>query len=171
MAFPEDTESRPAPRAQYANPMMAYDTATLFALLLQFGTGVMSLITWVPSLMLLPLLIGEMPPTGPVNPIGVIGMIGMVPIALIQLFFAWKLYNKQSGGVTGALVSDLWATIVYVLILVTSIMTDTMSTSPQMFIAYIGVNAVLVILLLMQSVKDQFEAGSALPDGEYAQNY
>ena len=171
MAFPEDTEPRKAPAAQYANPMMAYDTATLFALLLQFGTAVMSLITWGPALAVVPLIISEMPPTGPVNPIGFYLMIAMVPLALVQLYFAWRLFKKESGCVTGSLLSDLWALIFYVLILVSSVMTDTLADSPQMFIGYIGVNAILVILFLMPSVKSQFEDIPRAPASEYAQNY
>lgn len=160
MAFPEDSDyGRPREVKSHSKSITEYETSALFALLLQFGTAIMTLTAFGPTLALIPLLISEMPATGPVNPIGFYSIIVLVPVGLVQLYAAYSLYKRNPSCIMHSWISDLIALTLYCALFISSIMTDTLS-SVQMFVAYIGINLVLVVLLRMPEVIHTYEKPS-----------
>ncbi|MFW9795058.1 MAG: hypothetical protein ACFFEE_12190, partial [Candidatus Thorarchaeota archaeon] len=57
MAWPEDDEPYQPQKPQYASPLMKYDTYSLFALVLQFGIGVIAIYYALPGFITTILLI------------------------------------------------------------------------------------------------------------------
>lgn len=153
MAF-EEPESTPT--ASSSSQIMQYDTNSLMALLFQFCAGVITIMMFAPAvLLLLPLLISL--PGGPVNLAGTISLVVLVPVGLIQIYFGYRLYKKIPNTIPTAIISDIVAFSLYIVSLVSSILTDTLSSSPQLYIALLGINLVAVILLRMPSVRNTFE--------------
>lgn len=153
MAF-EEPESTPTPSS--SSQIMQYDTNSLMALLFQFCAGVITTMTFAPAvLLLLPLLISI--PGGPVNLVGTISLVLLVPVGLIQIYFGYRLYNKIPNTIPTAIISDVVAFSLYIVSLISSILTNTLSSSPQMYIALLGINLVAVVLLRMPSVRNTFE--------------
>lgn len=152
----EEPDSQPRPYQGHSSPLMQFESSSLFAMLLQIGAGVITLITFGPSLFIvLPLL--STVPGGPVNPIGFYSLIALIPTALVQLYYGYRLYKRMPSTVTISIVSDLLAFALYLANLVSSIMTGTLSSLPQMYIGFIGINLVAVILLLTSSSRNTFE--------------
>ena len=135
---------------------MQYDTNSLMALLCQFCAGVITIMTFAPAvLLLLPLLISI--PGGPVNLVGTISLVLLVPVGLFQIYFGYRLYKKIPNTIPTAIISDVVAFSLYLVSLISSILTNTLSSSPQMYIALLGINLVAVVLLRMPSVRSTFE--------------
>ena len=106
MAFEEPRPSAP----QYASPLMALEGITLFALLLQFAAGGVSVYYGVPnaltSLGFITLISME-----PMVVLFLVSWFGLSIIAWIQLYFGYQMYKKQPGAVKNALIVDAIALI------------------------------------------------------------
>lgn len=152
----DEPDSQPRSYQSTGSPLMQFESSAMFAMLLQLGAGIITLITFGPSMfLLLPLLFAV--PGGPVNPIGVFSIIALVPTSLVQIYYGYRLYKKIPSTVTISIILDLLAFALYLASLVSSIVTDTLPSLPQMYIAFIGINLVAVILLLTPSARNTFE--------------
>ena len=152
----DEPDPQPRPYQGHSSPLMQFESSALFAMVLQIGTGVITLITFGPSLFIvLPLL--STVPRGPVNPIGFYSLIALIPTSLVQLYYGYRLYKRMPSTVTISIGSDLLAFTLYLVNLVSSIVTGTLSSLPQMYIGFIGINLVAVILLLTSSSRNTFE--------------
>jgi hypothetical protein len=152
----DEPDSHPRPYQGHSSPLMQFESSALFAMLLQIGAGVMTLLTFGPSILIvLPMLSAVS--GGPVNPIGIYSLIALVPLSLVQIYFGYRLYKRIPSTVTISIISDLLAFALYLANLVSSIVTDTLSSLPQMYIGFIGINLAAVILLLTPSSRSTFE--------------
>ena len=152
----DEPNSQPRSYQSSGSPLMQFESSAMFAMLLQIGAGVITLMTFGPSIFIvLPLLSSV--PGGPVNPIGFYSLIALVPTSLVQIYYGYRLYKRIPSTVTISIILDLLAFALYLASLVSSIVTDTLTSLPQMYIAFIGINLVAVILLLTPSARNTFE--------------
>jgi hypothetical protein len=150
MAFHEE----PEPRPQYASPLMAFEGKTLFALVLQFIAGGVSIYYAIPSVILAMSIIGYyyITMTGWLY---IIAWAGLSLILWPQMYFAYRLYKKAPGAVQMALLTDVVACIFYAIDVVVSATEGILLLYPDVMI-FLGINVVAVILLMMPDVKEAF---------------
>ncbi|MGQ4912638.1 MAG: hypothetical protein ACP6KW_10755 [Candidatus Thorarchaeota archaeon] len=169
MTIPSDNEPQSRRSQGPANPIMTYNTGALFALLLQFGSAIMTLMTWgAASALVLAALMGSSSPIL-TNVIAFACMVTLVPVSVVQLYFGYALYRRHNAAISGSLVSDLVAAVLYVLIFLFATEMVILTGQLQIFMAFIGINVVLVVLLLMPSVRNELGSPDGEPDLDYAQ--
>ncbi|RLI57156.1 MAG: hypothetical protein DRP09_03920 [Candidatus Thorarchaeota archaeon] len=148
---------------------MTYNTGALFAFLLQFASAIVTLITWGSALILvLAALIGaSLPPL--TNVVAFACMVTIVPVSALQLYFGYGIYRCHSGAVNGSLVSNLAAALLYVLIFLFGTEMVILLDQSEIFMAFVGINVVLVILLLMPPVRNELESPNDQLNLDYVQ--
>ena len=151
--IPEDDsyESRP----QYASPLMNYDSASLFTLILQFISGIAALYYALPSFFTLMLFFSLI--TDLSTQIFLI-VWGILPIVgIVQVYCGYRLYKKKPETIGKAIIIDVFAILLFGIDIVISAFEGLLIPYPEV-IAYFGMNIVLVILLNMASVRSHFES-------------
>ncbi|MFW9788168.1 MAG: hypothetical protein ACFFE2_12110 [Candidatus Thorarchaeota archaeon] len=152
----DEPDPTPKPQAYHSSPLMQFESSALFAMILQIAAGAITILMFGPALIILLPLFSLMP-EGPVNPVGFYSLLLLIPISIVQLYMGYRLFKKIPNTVTISVISDLLAFALYVASLVSSIMTDTLASSPQIYIGVIGINLCAAILLLLPSSRDTFE--------------
>lgn len=144
-------ESRP----QYASPLMNFDSATLFALLLQFVVGIAALYYALPSFftgLLFLSLITDLSTQIFMLVWGILPIVGIV-----QIYFGYHLYKKKPKTIGKAIITNIFAILLFGIDIVISAFEGLLIPYPEV-ILYFGMNFLLVILLNMASVRTQFES-------------
>jgi hypothetical protein len=153
MAFHDE----PEPRPQYASPLMAFEGKTLFALVLQFIAGGVSIYYAIPSVILAISIIAiySITMTGWLY---IIAWAGLSVILWPQLYFAYRLYKKAPGAIQMAILTDVVACIFYGIDVVVSATEGILLLYPSVLV-FLAMNVLEVILLMMPDVKEAFTEG------------
>ncbi len=162
--IPEDDSYESQP--QYASPLMNFDSATLFAMLLQFVVGIAALYYALPNFiagMLLFSLITDLSSQIFIIVWGILPIIGIV-----QIYFGYRLYKKKPETIGKAIIIDVFAILLFGIDIVISFFEDLLISYPEV-IAFFAMNIGLVILLNMASVRSQFESQADSHQSEYYQ--
>ncbi|MGY5864057.1 MAG: hypothetical protein RTV41_05600 [Candidatus Thorarchaeota archaeon] len=166
MAF-DDEYTQPQPQVRSGTgPITTWDTNPLFTLLAQFGSGFLLVMQWGIALVVLPMILPLMPPTGPVDPIGFVVMILFFPLGLFQLYLAYRLYNRVSNTLNLSFITAVLIAILSVTIIITGISTGTLAQI-QLPAIQIGVNVIIAYLSKLQDVADHFEGNWQQPAQGY----
>ena len=117
---------------------------------------------WGIALVVLPMIISFMPPTGPVDPIGFVVMILFFPLGLFQLYLAYRLYNRVPNTLNLSFITAVLIAILSVTIIITGTATGTLA-GIQLPAIQIGVNVIIAYLTKLQDVADHFEGNWEQP--------
>jgi hypothetical protein len=153
MAFEEPQPTTP----QYASPLMAFEGLSMFALILQFAAGGVSVYYGVPNA-LASLGIFAILAIEPLYALFFLAWFGLAIVAWIQLFFGYRMYKKHPSALKGATLSNVIALALYVIDLVATVLL----LGPIFLIVYpttllfFSINLIAVILLQIGSVKEVF---------------
>ncbi len=159
MAFEEPR----SPPPQYASPLMALEGMTLFALLLQFASGGVSVYYGLPNALTSMGLISYIS-LEPTVILFLVSWFGLSIIAWVQLYFGYRMYKKEPGAVNGAIMVNVIALILYVLDIIASASISILflMAYPQVLI-FFAVNLITLLLLFTGSVKAAFAPDYSQP--------
>ncbi|MHA2025088.1 MAG: hypothetical protein ACW98U_04220 [Candidatus Thorarchaeota archaeon] len=156
MAFEDEYTERQPQFSSTKGPITTWDTNPLFTLLAQLGSGILLLMQWGLALLVLPLIISFMPPTGPVDPIGITVMLFFAPLGAFQLYLAYRLYNRAANTLNLAFITAIVIVILSVTVIITSLATGTLA-GIQLPAIQIGINVIIAYLTKLQEVSDHFD--------------
>ena len=160
MAFPEDTDYT-APRVQslQGSSIMQFQSSTLLSLILQIGLGILAITYALPAAISM-ILIASLFGINPLTNIATFGyMIAWATLPIVGVFqirAGYRFYKRRPDTINFAKQIDIVAIILFGVDTIISASENLLIPYPEVAL-YLAANILLVILLNMQSIRDELE--------------
>ncbi len=168
MAFPEDTDyPLPGPEAVRKRSITEYESSTLLALMLQIGLGALALLYALPNVISAPTLFPVLSEFITMSSFYVYLVVWALLsiMGVLQLHAGYKLYKMIPGTISRVIWIDVTVIVLFGVDALISAYENILIAAPAVLV-YLAANVVLVVLLNLQSVRNEL-GGSEQPQSEY----
>jgi len=160
LAFPDDSDQSPTwTKPSKGSSIMQMESSTLFALILQFGLGILAITYAVPGFVAMVMLgsILEINLFSDLLTTGYLIVWAILPIiGVLQIWTGYKFYKRVPDTLSRAKLFDIIAIALFGVDIVISAYESLLFPYPEVMM-YFGANILLLILLNMKSVQDELE--------------
>lgn len=167
MAFPEDSDQSSWTKPPQGSSLMQLESLTLFALILQFGVGILALMYALPGFFVM-VAFGPILGFNPLTDLTTTGYFivwGILPvIGILQIWTGYRFYKRIPETLSRAKLFDVIAIALFGIDIIISAYESLLFPFPQVII-YCAANILLLVLLNMKSVQDELAPRSYTQSG------